>query len=86
MKLQAPLASAVAVPIWVAPSKITTVLFAGGRAGQGQGVSLVVPSPATPLSVEVGHDCGCIRGNGVDRDVSTVEAALKLPAASVALR
>ena len=40
VKLQAPAASAVAVPIWLAPSKILTVALATGRASQSQLVGI----------------------------------------------
>lgn len=53
MKLQAPVLLAVAVPIWVAPSNTLMVAFAAALPVNVSVLSLVMPSPATPLSFEI---------------------------------
>src|ERR1019366_7288206 len=49
---QAPLALAVAVPIWMAPSNTCTVLPAAAVPVRVTWLTLVMPSPVTPLSGE----------------------------------
>ena len=67
--LQAPFASAVAVPTCVEPSNTFTVLLAVAVPVRVSVLSLVIRSPATPLSVEklaiAGVVGGVVTGGGV---------------------
>ena len=85
-KLQAPLPLAVAVPIWVAPSNTSTVLPAAAVPVRVRWLALVMPSPDVPLSGENEATVGAPGATVSTVTFSAAEAALRLPAASVALR
>ena len=62
VKLQAPLPFAVTVPSCVVPSYTLTVLFAAALPVNVSVLSFVIPSPATPLSTEIGPIVGAAKG------------------------
>ena len=84
--VKAPVLSAVAVPTCVVPSNTLTVLFATAVPLNGSVVSLVMWSPATPLSVENLAIVGAVGAVGADGTVTASAADAKpvLPAASIA--
>src|SRR5262245_15334807 len=95
MKLQAPLPFVVAVPIWVVPSNTVTVLLTAAVPLSVSVLSLVTPSPTAPLSLEnevmvgAAGAWGVVGGGGGELAVSIVtvstdDAALVVPAASIA--
>ena len=75
---------AVTVPISAVPSKIFTVLFAAAVPARANVLSLVMPSPTTPLSLENEAIVG-IPGAAAIVTTAAAEAAPVLPAASVAV-
>src|SRR2546421_182661 len=70
---QALLPLAVAVPIWMAPSNTCTVLPAAAVPLSVRILSLVMPSPARPLSVENDATVGAPGAAGCETMVSLVE-------------
>ena len=88
VSVHAPLESAVAVPTCVEPSNTFTVLLAAAVPLNVGVWSLVMWSPATPLSVENEAEIVGAEGAGVGAAMVTtaaVDAAPVLPAASVAV-
>ena len=83
-KVQAPLLLAVAVPIWVVPSNTSTVLPATAVPVKVMWLTLVMPSPTVPLSGENDARAGAVGLAVSIVTFSAVEAALTLPAASIA--
>src|SRR5579872_923849 len=84
-KLQAPLPSVVVVPSSVAPSKILIVVLASAVPVSVSALSLVMPSPTVPLSIENEAMVGVV-GVGTLIVIGTADdAAPMLPAASVAV-
>ena len=83
VRLQLPLASAVAVPTCFEPSNTVTVLLAAAVPVSVSVLSLVMWSPVTPLSLEneaiMGADGGAVIVTTAAEDEAPV-----LPAASVA--
>src|SRR5712664_2990727 len=64
VKFHAPLLLAVAVPTCAVPSNTFTVLFAAAVPVRVRVLSLVIPSPATPLSLENDAMTGALGGAG----------------------
>src|ERR1700761_5660126 len=82
--VQAPLALAVAVPIWVAPSNTSTVLPATAVPARVRWLASVMPSPTVPLSGEKETTLGAAGATVSTVTVRAAEAVLTLPATSTA--
>src|SRR4029079_14930016 len=85
VKLQAPAPLAVADPSRVAPSQTLTVALASALPVRVRVLSLVMPSPTVPLSVEYEPIAGVAGALASMVPLSVEEAALVLPATSVAV-
>src|SRR5262249_56362928 len=84
VKLQAPAPLAVTLPSRLAPSKTFTVALATAVPVNVSVLSLVMPSPTTLLSVEYDAIVGLTGATVSMVTLSVLEAALVLPARSVA--
>ena len=73
------------MPSSVAPSYTFTVLLASAVPVSVSVLSLVMPSPAVPLSVENAAIAGALGGAASTVTLKAADAALVLPAASVAV-
>src|SRR5262245_65276450 len=84
VKLQAPAPLAVTLPSRLTPSYTFTVLLASAVPVRVRVLSLVMPSPTVPLSVENDATVGALGAVVSIVTERAVEAAPVLPAASVA--
>src|SRR6185436_3683803 len=85
VKLQAPAPLALTLPSRLAPSKTLTVALASAVPVSVRVLSLVMPSPTTLLSVEYDAMVGLTGATVSMVTLSAVDAALVLPATSVAV-
>ena len=85
MKLQAPLAFAVAVPICEPPSNTLTVLPASAVPANVRRFALVIPTPTVPLSGENEVILGAAGATVSTRTLNADDPGLVLPAAFEAL-